>query len=70
LLAFNSSDYRLAAYGAISGGIQVQTTIDDVTLSFVAERYLSDNGYSLYDGDTSPALVDFTRLSLGIGYRF
>ena len=48
----------------------MQTTIDDVTLSFVAERYLSDDGYSLYDGDTSPALVDFTRLSLGIGYRF
>lgn len=66
----NSSDYRLSAYGAISGGVQVQATFDDMTVSFVAERYVTDDGYSLYDGDTSPAVVDFTRFSLGVSYIF
>lgn len=69
-LRYNASDYRLAAYGAISGGLQVQTTLNDVTLSFVVERYHSDDDYGLYDGDSSPALVDFTRMSLGFGYSF
>lgn len=67
---YNSSDYRLSSYGALSGGIQVQTTLDDVTLTFVAERYVTDAGYSLFGGDTSPALVNFTRFTLGIGYSF
>jgi hypothetical protein len=66
----NSSDYRLAAYGALSGGLQVQTTLDDVTLTFMVERYLTDDGYSLFDGASSPALVNFTRMSLGVGYSF
>lgn len=67
---FNSSDYRLSAYGAISGAIQVKVALDDLTLTFVMERYLSDNSYSLYGGDSSPAIVDFTRMSLGLGYSF
>jgi hypothetical protein len=69
-LPLTSSDYRLSAYGAISGGLQVQTTIDDLTLTFVVERYVSNDSYSLYDGDSSPALVNFTRMSLGFGYSF
>ncbi|MDG2176307.1 MAG: DUF3570 domain-containing protein [Gammaproteobacteria bacterium] len=66
----NSSDYRLAAYGAVSGGLQVQTTLDDVTLTFMVERYVTDDGYSMFDGANSPALVNFTRMSLGVGYSF
>lgn len=69
-LPLTSSDYRLSAYGAVSGGLQVQTSIDDVTLTFVVERYVSNDGYGLYDGGRSPALVNFTRMSLGIGYSF
>lgn len=65
-----SSDYRLAAYGAVSGGLQVQTTLDDITLTFVVERYVTDDGYALHGGDSSPALVNFTRMSLGVGYSF
>lgn len=67
---FNVSDYRLAAYGAISGGLQIQTTINDISVAVVLERYVSNDGYGLYDGDSSPALVNFTRLSLGFGYTF
>ena len=66
----NSSDYRLAAYGAVSGGLQVQTRLDDLTLTFVLERYVTDDGYSIYGGDSSPALVNFTRMSLGVSYTF
>jgi hypothetical protein len=68
--ALNSSDYRLAAYGALSGTLQLQAAINDITVSFVLERYLSDDSYSLYDGSSSPAIVDFTRVSLGLGYSF
>ena len=67
---FNSSDYRLSAYGALSGALQVQASINDMTISFVLERYLSDDSYSFYDGGKSPAIVDFTRVSLGLGYSF
>jgi hypothetical protein len=67
---FNSSDYRLSAYGALSGGLQVQTTLDDFTVSFALERYVTDDSYSLFGGETSPAIVNFTRMSLGLGYRF
>ena len=69
-LMFNSSDYRLWAYGAVSGGIQARAVFDDITLTFNLERYITDSSYSLFDGDSSPALVDFSRLSLGFGYSF
>jgi hypothetical protein len=69
-VALNSSDYRLASYGAISGGLQVQTTIDELTFTFIVERYVTNDGYSLFDGNSSPALVNFTRMSLGVGYSF
>ncbi len=67
---FNSSDYRLSAYGAVSGGLQAQAVFDDITINFTLERYITASSYSLFEGDSSPALVDFTRMSLGFGYSF
>jgi hypothetical protein len=67
---FNSSDYRLAGYGAISGAMQVNAVVNEVTVSFVIERYLTDGSYSFYDSSTSPALVNFTRMTLGFEYSF
>ena len=69
-LALTSSDYRLSAYGAISGSLQVITHLDDFTITASLERYVTDKSYSLFGGDTSPAIVNFTRASLGLGYRF
>lgn len=66
----NSSDYRLASYGAVSGGLQVQTFIDDISLVFKIERYVTDADYSIHNGQSSPALVNFTRMSLGVSYTF
>jgi hypothetical protein len=65
-----SSDYRLSAYGAISGTVKLQVEIDKFTVSVSGERYLSRTGLALRGGETSPALVNFTRLSLGVDYRF
>ena len=66
----NSADYRLSAYGAFSGSLKIQWQIESAILSFSAERYYSDTGYRWYDGPESPALVDFTRLSLGLDFSF
>ena len=65
-----SSDYRLSAYGAVSGTVKLQVEIDKFTVSVSGERYLSRTGLALRGGETSPALVNFTRLSLGVDYRF
>lgn len=66
----NSSDYRLASYGAVSAGLQVQTHIDDISLIFIVERYVTDADYSIHNGQSSPALVNFTRMSLGVSYTY
>ncbi len=65
-----SSDFRLSAYGAVSGTLKLQTTFDKFTFSVSGERYVSMAGLALGSGERSPALVNFTRLSLGIDYRF
>lgn len=69
-LRYNASDYRLAAYGAVSGALQVQATFNDLAWTFVAERYVTGEKYGIHDGPSSPALVNFTRLTLGVGYSF
>lgn len=69
-LPYQSTDFRLSSYGAWSGSIKVQVELEAFTLSASAERYFADADYAWYSGLESPALVDFTRLSLGIDYRF
>lgn len=68
---FQSSDYRLSAYGAISGGLSVVTRIRDWTATLTAERYLAQHKYSAY-AVTLPgaALVQYTRVSLGFDFNF
>ncbi|HEY0963843.1 MAG TPA: DUF3570 domain-containing protein [Pseudomonadales bacterium] len=67
---YQSTDFRLSNYGAWSGSLKVQWEIDAFTVSASAERYYADTAFASYDGLESPALVDFTRLSLGLDYRF
>ncbi len=69
-LPLQSTDYRLSSYGAWSGSLKVQWEIDAFTLSAAYERYFADPDYGTYDGLESPALVDFTRMSIGADYRF
>lgn len=67
---YQSTDFRLSNYGAWSGSLKVQWNIEAFTVSASAERYGADADFASYDGLESPALVDFTRLSLGLDYRF
>lgn len=69
-LRYQSSDYRLASYGAISGTLRLQVLYDDLRLSLTWERYRSAEKYSLFDEAGSPASVSYGRLSLGVGYEF
>lgn len=70
VLPLQSTDFRLSSYGAFSGSLKIQWEIAAFTLSASAERYLAAADYGAYDGRESPALVDFTRFSLGADYRF
>jgi hypothetical protein len=66
-----SSDYRLSAFGAFSGGINLIADFGDWTTTFTAERYVANEKYSVYAvNQPSPALVQFVRLSLGVDYSF
>lgn len=66
-----SSDYRLSAFGAFSGGINLIADFGDWKATFTAERYVANEKYSVYAvNQPSPALVQFVRLSLGVDYSF
>ena len=66
-----SSDYRLSAFGAFSGGINLIADFGDWTATLTAERYVANEKYSVYAvNQPSPALVQFLRLSMGVDYSF
>lgn len=71
LTEYQSSDYRLSAFGAFSGGINLIADFGDWTATLTAERYVANEKYSAYAvNQPSPALVQFVRLSLGVDYSF
>ena len=66
-----SSDYRLSAFGAFSGGLSVIRDFGDWSANFTAERYVSDEKYSTYAvAQPSTALTHYFRISLGIELAF
>lgn len=68
---YQSSDYRLSAFGAISGSLSLVADLGQWTGNFTAERYIADEKYSAYNvNQPSTALVQYTRLSLGFEYRY
>jgi len=68
---YQSSDYRLAAFGAISGGFSVVKNWGVWTGTLTAERYVAKEKYSGYTvALPSTALVSYTRLSVGFDYTF
>ena len=68
---YQSSDYRLSSYGAISGGINLVTTFGDWLISLNTERYIANEKYSAYDVTQPGAgLVRYFRVSLGVDYTF
>ena len=71
LVESQSSDYRLSAFGAISGGINLIANFGDWGITLNTERYIGNEKYSAYDVDEPGAgLVRFFRASVGIDYSF
>lgn len=68
---YQSSDYRLAAFGAISGTLSLIANLGDWTATLNAERYVANEKYSAFTvNQPSTALVRYFRVSLGLDYRF
>lgn len=68
---YQSSDYRLAAFGAISGGLSLVANFGNWTATLTAERYVANDKYAAYTvNQPSTALVKYNRVSLGFDYSF
>ena len=67
---YYADDYRLSAFGALSAGLRLRYEFDAWSVNLTAERYRADNGWGLYGGEESPALVRYWRGSIGLNYRF
>lgn len=66
-----STDYRLASYGAVTVGLATVGRFGQWQLRLGAQRYRTDSGWGLKsDPVDNPGLVDFTLVSLGFDYRF
>jgi hypothetical protein len=68
---YQSSDNRLSAFGAISGGINLIADYGDWGFTLNTERYIANEKYSAYHvSEPGAGLVRFFRISLGIDYSF
>lgn len=68
---YQSSDYRLSAFGAISGTLSLIADLGNWTTTLTAERYMANEKYSAYTvTQPSTALVKYVRVSLGVEYSF
>lgn len=68
----NSSDARLSSYGAFSYGLESRILYQQWTLSIDWQQYLSSEEFALVQttNNETPALVDYSIVSLGIEYRY
>lgn len=68
---FQSSDYRLSPYGAMTTGLKLKATWGDWSVSMAIENYQSESDLALLKvGVENPGLVQFTTVSLGINGKF
>lgn len=68
---YHSSDYRLSSYGAVSLQAQVVKRFENWKINASAERYQASESLALdKDEYENPALVEFTRLAVGIDYTW
>ena len=66
---FNSADFRLSSYGALSAGLKLNARVGKYTFVLSGERYKADASLG-GSGASSPGIIDFTRLSAGIDFTF
>ncbi|MEX0965273.1 MAG: DUF3570 domain-containing protein [Pseudohongiellaceae bacterium] len=68
---YQSSDYRLSAFGAVSGGLTLIADMRSWKATLTAERYLANDKYSAFDvSQPSTALVKYNRVSVGLDLSF
>ena len=68
---YQSSDYRLSSFGAISGGISLVLTSSQWIATLTAERYVATDHLSAYSVNRpSTALVSYNRISAGLEFSF
>lgn len=68
---FYSSDYRLSAYGALSGRVAAEKSWRGFSFAAAVEAYESDGDLALRSvSDESPGLVDFLVVSAAVSYRW
>jgi hypothetical protein len=66
-----SSDYRLSAFGAVSGGLSFKANMGNWTTTLTAERYIANDKYSAHEVQLpSTALVKYFRVSAGVDFSF
>lgn len=69
---FQSSDFRLSAYGSVNFGLDLRFQLSDLALTLGATQYISGEDLGLSGGQSyeTPSLVNFSTLSFGIDYKF
>ncbi|MFT4862881.1 MAG: hypothetical protein ACI95C_002105 [Pseudohongiellaceae bacterium] len=68
---FQSSDYRLSAFGAASGGLSLRADLGGWRTTLTLERYLADEKYAAHEVElASTALVRYFRVSAGVDFSF
>lgn len=65
-----SSDYRLGAFGALSGGVNLRKRFAHWEFSVGAERYHASTRFAPGAAGLNPAAVSYTRMFAGLDYRF
>ena len=70
--AFQSSDFRLSAYGSVNFGLDVKFQFSDMALTLAATQYISGENLGMSGGQSyeTPSLVNFSTLSFGIDYKY
>jgi len=68
---YSSSDYRLSSYGAVTVGLEARFVYRSWQVSLDWQQYMSSEDMMMLQvpEDESPALVDYSIISLGIEYR-
>ena len=65
-----SSDFRLASYGALTAGLKGVVHFPDWSVTISIDRYSASEQFGLESGTEHPARLKFTLASVAFDYRF